>query len=132
MNFAHFCVFCCCCCVLDSVFCLSIRLFGLSYCCFCVKKTTKHFSFRKSISNIFKTIFSVGFLVDKFGKYKPVVIMSLLLNAIFHHSLMLIPQQEIPGQVPNAYVMKHPVTGSVEVCLERIYPLFKFIETFSI
>lgn len=56
-----------------------------------------------------------GFLVDKFGKYKPVVIMSLLLNAIFHHSLMLIPQQEIPGTVPNAYVMKHPVTGNVEV-----------------
>lgn len=56
-----------------------------------------------------------GFLVDKFGKYKPVVVMSLLLNALFHHSLMLIPQQEIPGQVPSAYVMRHPQTGSVEV-----------------
>ncbi|KAG4066826.1 hypothetical protein HA402_012893 [Bradysia odoriphaga] len=39
-----------------------------------------------------------GFLVDKFGKYKPVVVMSLLLNAVFHHSLMMIPQQEIPGK----------------------------------
>ncbi|XP_031619011.1 uncharacterized protein LOC116338090 isoform X2 [Contarinia nasturtii] len=56
-----------------------------------------------------------GFLVDKFGKYKPVVVMSLLLNAVFHHSLMMIPQQEIPGAVPKAYVMKHPMTNAVEV-----------------
>ncbi|XP_055540662.1 uncharacterized protein LOC129727164 [Wyeomyia smithii] len=56
-----------------------------------------------------------GFLVDKFGRYKPVVIMSLLLNALFHHSLMLIPQQEIPGKLPEAYVMRHPETGNVEV-----------------
>ncbi|XP_055687030.1 uncharacterized protein LOC129792220 [Lutzomyia longipalpis] len=56
-----------------------------------------------------------GFLVDKFGKYKPVVVMSLLLNAIFHHSLMLIPQQEIPGIMPAAYVMRHPQTGNIEV-----------------
>lgn len=56
-----------------------------------------------------------GFLVDKFGKYKPVVVMSLLLNALFHHSLMLIPQQEIPGTVPSAYVMRHPHSGNVEV-----------------
>ncbi|XP_055593474.1 uncharacterized protein LOC129744793 isoform X2 [Uranotaenia lowii] len=56
-----------------------------------------------------------GFLVDKFGRYKPVVIMSLLLNALFHHSLLLIPQQEIPGKVPEAYVMRHPETGNVEV-----------------
>uniref|UniRef100_A0A1L8DEQ6 Putative transporter n=1 Tax=Nyssomyia neivai TaxID=330878 RepID=A0A1L8DEQ6_9DIPT len=56
-----------------------------------------------------------GFLVDKFGKYKPVVVMSLLLNAIFHHSLMLIPQQEIPGIMPASYVMRHPQTGNIEV-----------------
>uniref|UniRef100_A0A6E8W1E0 MFS_1_like domain-containing protein n=1 Tax=Anopheles coluzzii TaxID=1518534 RepID=A0A6E8W1E0_ANOCL len=56
-----------------------------------------------------------GFLVDKFGRYKPVVIMSLLLNALFHHSLLLIPQQEIPGKLPEAYVMRHPGTGNVEV-----------------
>ncbi|XP_058056912.1 uncharacterized protein LOC131208268 isoform X2 [Anopheles bellator] len=56
-----------------------------------------------------------GFLVDKFGRYKPVVIMSLLLNALFHHSLLLIPQQEIPGKLPEAYVMRHPLTGNVEV-----------------
>lgn len=56
-----------------------------------------------------------GFLVDKFGKYKPVVVMSLLLNALFHHSLMMIPQQEIPGSIPDAYVMRHPETGNVEV-----------------
>lgn len=56
-----------------------------------------------------------GFLVDKFGKYKPVVVISLLLNAVFHHSLMMIPQQEIPGVIPKAYVMRHPHTGSVEV-----------------
>lgn len=56
-----------------------------------------------------------GFLVDKFGRYKPVVIMSLLLNALFHHSLLFIPQQEIPGKMPDAYVMRHPETGNVEV-----------------
>lgn len=43
--------------------------------------------------------------------------MSLLLNALFHHSLMMIPQREIPGTVPRAYVMRHPATGSVEVRL---------------
>lgn len=41
--------------------------------------------------------------------------MSLLLNAVFHHSLMMIPQQEIPGTIPSAYVMRHPETGAVEV-----------------
>uniref|UniRef100_U5EED9 Putative transporter n=1 Tax=Corethrella appendiculata TaxID=1370023 RepID=U5EED9_9DIPT len=56
-----------------------------------------------------------GFLVDKFGRYKPVVIMSLLLNALFHHALLFIPQQEIPGIMPSAYVMRHPETGNVEV-----------------
>lgn len=58
-----------------------------------------------------------GFLVDKFGKYKPVVVMSLLLNAIFHHSLLFIPQQEIPGVVPSAFVMRHPDSGDIEVSL---------------
>jgi MFS_1 like family len=57
----------------------------------------------------------LGFLVDKFGRYKPVVIMTLILNAIFHHALMVIPQQEIPGQMPSAFVMRHPETGKVEV-----------------
>ncbi|XP_068150568.1 uncharacterized protein [Drosophila tropicalis] len=56
-----------------------------------------------------------GFLVDKFGKYKPVVVMSLLLNAIFHHSLLFIPQQEIPGVVPSAFVLRHPNNGDIEV-----------------
>lgn len=41
--------------------------------------------------------------------------LSLLLNAMFHHSLMMIPQQEIPGTVPSAYVMRHPQTGNVEL-----------------
>lgn len=41
--------------------------------------------------------------------------MSLLLNAIFHHSLLFIPQQEIPGQMPAPYVIRHPATGNVEV-----------------
>ncbi|XP_055856007.1 uncharacterized protein LOC129919182 isoform X1 [Episyrphus balteatus] len=56
-----------------------------------------------------------GFLVDKFGKYKPVVVMSLLLNALFHHSLLCIPQQEIPGVIPSAYVMRHPEAATVEI-----------------
>ncbi|XP_055376388.1 uncharacterized protein LOC129608737 isoform X2 [Condylostylus longicornis] len=56
-----------------------------------------------------------GFLVDKFGKYKPVVVMSLVLNAIFHHSLLYIPQQEIPGTMPAAYVIRHPDTGDAEL-----------------
>lgn len=45
--------------------------------------------------------------------------MSLLLNALFHHSLMMIPQQEIPGTIPKAYVMKHPISGSVEVFFKK-------------
>lgn len=57
----------------------------------------------------------VGFLVDRFGEYKPVVITALILNAAFHHSLLLIPHQETPGVMPSAYVMRHPITNSVEV-----------------
>ncbi|XP_046673330.1 uncharacterized protein LOC124362674 isoform X2 [Homalodisca vitripennis] len=56
-----------------------------------------------------------GFLVDKFGHYKPVVLFSLILNLLFHHSLMLIPQMEIPGEVPSAYIMRNPKTEEVEV-----------------
>jgi hypothetical protein len=58
---------------------------------------------------------ATGFLVDKFGKYKPVVILTLLLNALFHHALFIIPQQEIPGQIPSAFIMRHPTSGNVEV-----------------
>lgn len=57
----------------------------------------------------------LGFLVDRFGEYKPVVITALILNAAFHHSLLLIPHQETPGVMPSAYVMQHPGTGDVEV-----------------
>ncbi|GBP13269.1 Major facilitator superfamily domain-containing protein 6 [Eumeta japonica] len=56
-----------------------------------------------------------GFLVDRFGEYKPVVITALILNAAFHHSLLLIPHQETPGAMPAAYVMQHPITKSVEI-----------------
>jgi hypothetical protein len=63
----------------------------------------------------FLTFFQKGFLVDKFGKYKPVVILTLLLNAVFHHALFIIPQQEIPGQMPSAFVFRHPNTGNIEV-----------------
>ncbi|KAI8438141.1 hypothetical protein MSG28_010768 [Choristoneura fumiferana] len=56
-----------------------------------------------------------GFLVDRFGEYKPVVITALILNAAFHHSLLLIPHQETPGVMPSAYVMRHPDTRSVEI-----------------
>lgn len=58
---------------------------------------------------------SIGFLVDKFGQYKPVLFISLALNAIFHHSLMLIPQMETPGAISSAYVMRHPESGKVDV-----------------
>lgn len=57
----------------------------------------------------------LGFLVDRFGEYKPVVITALILNAAFHHSLLLIPHQETPGVMPSAYVMRHPIKRSVEV-----------------
>lgn len=57
----------------------------------------------------------IGFLVDKFGHYKPVLFISLIMNAVFHHSLMLIPQMETPGKIPPAYVMRHPLNGKVEV-----------------
>ncbi|CAH2102877.1 unnamed protein product [Euphydryas editha] len=56
-----------------------------------------------------------GFLVDRFGEYKPVVITALILNAGFHHSLLLIPHQETPGVMPSAYVMRHPIKRSVEI-----------------
>lgn len=56
-----------------------------------------------------------GFLVDKFGQYKPVVIISFLFNAILHHSLQMIPHMETPGIMPAAYVMRHPQSGAVEV-----------------
>lgn len=43
------------------------------------------------------------------------MILTLLLNAVFHHALFIIPQQEIPGILPAAYVMRHPHNGNVEV-----------------
>lgn len=52
--------------------------------------------------------------MDRFGEYKPVVITALILNAAFHHSLLLIPHQETPGVMPAAYVMRHPIKESVE------------------
>lgn len=48
-----------------------------------------------------------GFLVDKFGKYKPIIITSFVLNAAIHHSLLLIPHQEIQRVVPSGYVMRN-------------------------
>jgi len=74
-----------------------------------------HFPQIDSIFVFFFLTLPAGFLVDKFGKYKPVVVMSLLLNAIFHHSLLFIPQQEIPGVVPSAFVLRHPDSGDIEV-----------------
>lgn len=66
-----------------------------------------------------------GFLVDKFGKFKPVVIMTFLLNALFHHALIMIPHQEVPGAIPAAYVMRHPESGNVEVrIMFKIYLMF--------
>lgn len=66
-----------------------------------------------------------GFLVDKFGRYKPVVIISFILNAAIHHSLMLIPHQEVAGVTPPGYVLSPP-DGDVEVwwspCPSRICP----------
>nr|XP_022908220.1 uncharacterized protein LOC111419624 [Onthophagus taurus] len=67
-----------------------------------------------------------GFLVDKFGKYKPVVIVAFILNAALHHALFLIPHQETPGSVPKAYVMRHPERNFTEVwwspCASRECP----------
>lgn len=62
------------------------------------------------------TVFhSSGYLIDKFGQYKFVMVLSLILNAAFHHSLLLIPHMETPGEMPSAYVTKHPETGQFEV-----------------
>ena len=38
---------------------------------------------------------------------------------------MLIPQQEIPGTVPSAYVMRHPNTGAVEVSSGSVCTVYK-------
>lgn len=43
------------------------------------------------------------------------MLFSLILNLVFHHALMLIPQMEIPGEVPPGYILRHPVTEKVEV-----------------
>ncbi|RZC39487.1 uncharacterized protein BDFB_000239, partial [Asbolus verrucosus] len=56
-----------------------------------------------------------GFLVDKFGKYKPVVIISFILTAALHHCLLLLPHQETPGVVPSGYIIRHPRKNHVEV-----------------
>ena len=53
--------------------------------------------------------------MDKLGRYKPVVVLTLVLSAVFHHSLVLIPHMETPGEIPAAYVMRHPRSGAVEV-----------------
>ncbi|KAL3289336.1 hypothetical protein HHI36_022774 [Cryptolaemus montrouzieri] len=56
-----------------------------------------------------------GYLVDKFGKYKSVVIISFMATALLHHSLLLIPHRETPGSVPSGYVITHPKKLYVEV-----------------
>ncbi|XP_044256742.1 uncharacterized protein LOC123006376 [Tribolium madens] len=56
-----------------------------------------------------------GFLVDKFGKYKPVVIISFILTAALHHCLLLLPHHEIAGVIPSGYIITHPKKGYVEV-----------------
>lgn len=56
-----------------------------------------------------------GFLVDKFGRYKPVVIISFIMTAGLHHVLLLLPHQEIAGKMPSGYVITHPRKLYVEV-----------------
>ncbi|XP_072377023.1 major facilitator superfamily domain-containing protein 6-like [Diabrotica undecimpunctata] len=58
---------------------------------------------------------ATGYLVDKFGKYKPVVIGCFILTAILHHSLLFMPHQETPGTVPSGYIIRHPKKMYVEV-----------------
>lgn len=76
--------------------------------------TGELYSVKRSVFRFDGVSFS-GFLVDKFGQYKPVVIITLILNAAFHHSLLFIPHQETPGIMPSAYVMRHPSSGEIEV-----------------
>jgi len=59
-----------------------------------------------------------GYLVDKMGHYKPVMVLTLVLNAAFHHALLLIPPMETPGITPPAYVMRDPASGRVGVSLD--------------
>ncbi|XP_076261099.1 major facilitator superfamily domain-containing protein 6-like [Rhynchophorus ferrugineus] len=56
-----------------------------------------------------------GYLVDKFGRYKPVVIVAFLLTAALHHALLLIPGKELPRVQPAGYVFTHPKKMYVEV-----------------
>lgn len=56
-----------------------------------------------------------GYLVDKSGQYKPLIIGSFLLNAALHHLLLFIPHQETPGVMPAGYVFRHPKNDLVEV-----------------
>jgi len=57
--------------------------------------------------------------VDKLGHYKLVVILTLVLNALFHHALLLIPPMELPAKIPAAYVMRHPQDGQVDVSFKK-------------
>lgn len=63
--------------------------------------------------------------MDKLGRYKPVVVLTLILSAVFHHSLVLIPHMETPGEIPAAYVMRHPRSGAVEVM--KIFLFYFFV-----
>ncbi|CAH1160196.1 unnamed protein product [Phaedon cochleariae] len=69
---------------------------------------------------------ATGYLMDKLGKYKPIVITSFLLTAVLHHSLLLFPEQEMPGTVPSGYIIRHPKKMYVEVwwspCTSRECP----------
>lgn len=58
---------------------------------------------------------ATGYLVDKFGKYKPIVIGCFILTAVLHHSLLFMPQKETPGTVPNGYIIRHPKKMYIEV-----------------
>ncbi|XP_056647706.1 uncharacterized protein LOC130452445 [Diorhabda sublineata] len=58
---------------------------------------------------------ATGYLVDKFGKYKQIVIGCFILTALLHHSLLFMPQKETPGTVPDGYIIRHPKKMYIEV-----------------
>ena len=56
-----------------------------------------------------------GFLVDKFGKYKPVIITYFILNFLSHHGLNLVPQRDYSHHLPDQIVIKEAFDGALEL-----------------
>jgi predicted MFS family arabinose efflux permease len=56
-----------------------------------------------------------GFLVDKFGKYKPVLITYLIINLLSHHALNILPKRDYSHHLPDTLAIKETTDGGWEL-----------------